>query len=93
MLCQLGVHALQADGVGHVAHAETRLVQYGDDAFMGLLHQVQDDLVVEVVDLGTQRKGERNGLTLRVTGLISMMLANGQIVRVLVHLCVCVCDR
>lgn len=51
VLGQLGVHAVQADRVGDVAHSEAGLVQDGDDALVRLLHQVDNDLVVEVVDL------------------------------------------
>lgn len=53
VLGQLEVHAVQADRVGDVAHGEAGLIQDGDDAFVRLLHQVDDDLVVEVVDLDT----------------------------------------
>lgn len=52
VLGQLGVHAVQADRVGDVAYGEAGLVQDGDDALVRLLHQVDNDLVVEVVDLG-----------------------------------------
>lgn len=56
MLGQFGVHALQADGVRDLPNSETRLVQDGDDAFVRLLHQVNDDLVVKVIDLQVKRK-------------------------------------
>lgn len=55
VLGQLGVHAVQADRVGDVADGEARLVQDGDDAFVRLLHKINDDLVVEVVDLNRKR--------------------------------------
>lgn len=57
VLAQFGVHALQTDGVRHLPNGETRLVQDGDDAFVRLLHQVNDDLVVEVIDL---QEGKEN---------------------------------
>lgn len=51
MLGQFGVHAVQTDSVRHFTDGETRLVQDGDDAFVRLLHEINDDLVVEVIDL------------------------------------------
>ena len=51
MLGQFGVHAVQTDGVCDFTDGETGLVQNGDDAFVRLLHEVDDDLVVEVIDL------------------------------------------
>ena len=51
MLGQFGVHAVQADRVGDVADGEAGFVQNGDDALVRLLHEIDDDLVVEVVDL------------------------------------------
>lgn len=51
VLCQFGVHAVQADCVSDFSNGEASLIQNGDDAFVGLLHQVDDDLVVEVFDL------------------------------------------
>lgn len=62
VLGQLGVHAVQADRVGDVAHGEAGLVQDGDDALVRLLHQVDDDLVVEVVDLDA-KGGQGSSLT------------------------------
>lgn len=56
MLSQLGVHAVQTDRVGHFSHAEASLVQNGDDSFVLLLHQVDNDLVVEVINLGMKEK-------------------------------------
>lgn len=51
MLAQFVVHALQADCVRDVPHSQTGFVQDRDDPLMGLLHQVYNDLVVEVVNL------------------------------------------
>lgn len=51
VLGQLGVHALQADRVGDFTNSEACFVQNGDDAFVGLLHQIHNDLVVEVINL------------------------------------------
>lgn len=67
VLGQLGVHAVQADRVGDVADSEARLVQDGDDAFVRLLHEVHDDLVVEVVDL----KRKRSVIKCKITYLVS----------------------
>lgn len=60
VLGQLGVHAIQADRVSDVAHGEAGLVQDGDDALVRLLHQVNNDLVVEVVDLDANGDQESN---------------------------------
>ena len=51
VLGQFGVHAVQTDHVGDVTSCETSLVQNGDDALVRFLHEVHDDLVVDVVDL------------------------------------------
>lgn len=56
VLGQFGVHAVQADCVGDVADGEAGFVQDGDDAFVRLLHEVHDDLVVEVVDLRNKQQ-------------------------------------
>lgn len=55
VLAQLGVHGLQEHGVGDLAPGQAGLIQDGDDALVRLLHQVHDDLVVEVLDLGGGR--------------------------------------
>lgn len=51
MLGQLGVHAVQADRVGDFTDSEASFIQDGDDAFVWLLHKVDNDLVVEVINL------------------------------------------
>lgn len=51
VLGQFGVHAVQADRVGDFTHSEASFVQNGDNAFVRLLHEVHNDLVVEVIDL------------------------------------------
>lgn len=71
VLCQLGVHALQADRVGDFSHGEASFVQNGDDALVGLLHQVHDDLVVEVVDLRV------NGVIVKSEGKALMLMGHG----------------
>lgn len=57
VLGQLGVHAVQADCVGDFADSEASFIQDGDDALVGLLHEVNDDLVVEVIDLHVESTG------------------------------------
>lgn len=54
VLGQFGVHAVQADCVSDVANSEASFIQNGDDALVRLLHQINNDLVVEVVDLREQ---------------------------------------
>lgn len=56
VLGQFGVHALQADRVSDFTNSEASFVQNGDDAFVGLLHKVHNDLVVEVINLCTNSK-------------------------------------
>ena len=87
MLAQLVVHALQADGVGHVAHCQAGLVQDGDDPFMGLLHQVHYDLVVEVVNLEEERTVNIIVPSISMKAWIFKRLA----MCVTVCQCVCVC--
>lgn len=53
VLGQFGVHAVQADRVGDITNSEAGFIQNGDDAFVRLVHEVHDDLVVEVIDLRT----------------------------------------
>lgn len=54
VLGQFGVHAVQADCVSDVADGEARFVQNGEDALVWLLHEINNDLVVEVVDLNVK---------------------------------------
>ncbi len=51
VLGQFGVHAVQTDRVSDFANREASFVQNGDDAFVWLLHEVHNDLVVEVINL------------------------------------------
>ena len=53
---QFAVEALEENLVGDFAHVHTSLVQNGEDAFVLLLHQVHDDLVIEVIDLIEENK-------------------------------------
>lgn len=52
---ELPVESLKENFIGHFADVHTGFVQHGDDALMLLLHQVHDDLVIEVIDLTTQK--------------------------------------
>lgn len=51
VLGQLAVESLQEELVCDFAHVHAGFVQHGDDALVLLLHQVHNDLIVEVVDL------------------------------------------
>lgn len=51
MLGQFAVEPLEENLVGDFAHVHAGFVQHGEDAFVLLLHQVHDDLIVEVIDL------------------------------------------
>ena len=48
---ELGAEGVEHHRVGDLAHIEASLVQDGEDARVLLLHQVTDDLVVEVIHL------------------------------------------
>lgn len=48
---QFGVHAVQTDRVSDFTNCETSFVQNGDDPLVWLLHKINDDLVVEVINL------------------------------------------
>lgn len=81
MLGQFIVHGLQADRVRDVPHGQTGLVQDGDDALVRLLHQVHDDLVVEVVDLsGQQRRPDSFGTTPNDHSLCVLFLTCCQVI-------------
>ena len=66
VLGQFAVEPLQEHLVGDLAHVHAGLVQHGEDALVLLLHQVHDDLVVEVVDLSPRAETGR-GLVRRIT--------------------------
>lgn len=51
VLGQLAVEGLQEELISHLPHVHAGLIQHSKYALMLLLHQVHDDLVVEVVDL------------------------------------------
>jgi hypothetical protein len=52
VLSQLLVHRLQKHFVVDFADSQTSLVNDGDNALVGCLNQVADDLVVEVINVG-----------------------------------------
>lgn len=51
------VQGLQEDPVGDGARSAAGLVQHGEDAPVGPLHQVHDGGVVEVLHLGRSEQG------------------------------------
>lgn len=51
VLCQLHIQSLKEDLIGDFAHIHTRFIKDREDAFMLLLHQVNNNLVVEVINL------------------------------------------
>lgn len=52
---QFSVEALEENLIGDFADIHAGFVQHREDAFMLLLHQIHDDLVVEVVNLQTEQ--------------------------------------
>lgn len=57
MFGQFAVEALQENLIRDFAHIHAGFIQHGEDALMLLLHQIHDDLIIEVVDLTA--KGHR----------------------------------
>lgn len=55
VLGQLDVQSLQEDLVRDFAHIHAGFIQNREDAFMLLLHQVNNNLVVEVINLQKRR--------------------------------------
>lgn len=51
MFGQFAIESLQENLVCDFADVHAGLVQYREDALVLLLHQIHDDLVVEVIDL------------------------------------------
>lgn len=51
MFAQFAVQCFEEHCVGDLADVHAGVVQDGDDPLVLLLHQVHDDLIVEVVDL------------------------------------------
>lgn len=51
MFAQLAVQCFEEHCVGDLADVHAGVIQDGDDPLVLLLHQVHDDLIVEVVDL------------------------------------------
>ena len=45
------VHGLEEHLVGDLPHVHARLVQDGENSFVRRLHQITDDLIVEVINL------------------------------------------
>lgn len=54
---QLPVESLEENLISDFAHIHTGFVQHREDTLMLLLHQVHNDLVIEVINLTT--KGHR----------------------------------
>ena len=62
---QLAVESLEENLVSDFAHVHTSFIQHGEDAFMLQLHQIHDDLVIEVIDLRTPEDTEDSVSVLR----------------------------
>lgn len=56
---QFAVESLQENLVSDFAHIHTGFIQNREDAFMLLLHQINDNLVIEVIDLTINYTEER----------------------------------
>lgn len=55
---QFAVESLEENLIRDFAHIHTGFVQHGEDAFMLLLHQIHNDLVIEVINLTTKHTEE-----------------------------------
>lgn len=51
MFRQFSIESLQEHLIRHLPHIHARLIQDRKNAFMLLLYQIHDDLIVKVVDL------------------------------------------
>lgn len=54
VLGQLDIESLQENLVRDFAHIHTGFIQHGEDALVLLLHQVHNDLIIEVINLKTK---------------------------------------
>lgn len=48
---QLAIESLEENLICYFAHIHTGFVQHREDALMLLLHQIHNDLVIEVINL------------------------------------------
>ena len=53
---QLSIESLEKNLISDFAHIHAGLVQNSEDALMLLLHQVNNDLIIEVIDLRKDRE-------------------------------------
>lgn len=60
MLGQLAVEPLKKNLICDFAHIHAGFIQDRKDAFMLLLHQVHNDLIVEVIDLLKHKQNDEN---------------------------------
>lgn len=59
MFGQLAIESLEKNLIGDFAHIHAGLIQNSEDALMLLLHQVNDDLIIEVINLRKDREESR----------------------------------
>lgn len=55
---QFSVESLEENLICDFTNIHTGFIQHREDAFMLLLHQIHNDLVIEVVDLRTEQADE-----------------------------------
>lgn len=65
VLGQFAIESLEENLIRDFAHIHAGFVQHRENALMLLLHQIHNDLVIEVIDLTTKHKEERHFLILR----------------------------
>lgn len=58
MFGQFSVESLEENFICDFTNIHAGFIQHREDAFMLLLHQIHNDLVVEVVDLHTEEANE-----------------------------------
>lgn len=54
VLGQLGIESLEENLIRDLAHIHTGFIQHREDTFVLLLHQVDNDLIIEVINLTTK---------------------------------------
>lgn len=65
VLGQFAIKSLEENLIRDFAYIHAGFVQHRENALMLLLHQIHNDLVIEVIDLTTKHTEERHFLILR----------------------------
>lgn len=69
MFSQFAIESLQENLVRDFAHVHAGFIQHGEDALMLLLHQIHNDLIIEVINLTIKHK---EGFQLWIINIIKL---------------------